>query len=106
MLADKCLLDRGALQLFVGDAWSTCLFVLLRQDQWSVGVEGEVLDFLQRMYCQAVLGEASTPAQLLSVVPRQTLLGLPHVKAEIVVALEKSLQTEKVCPLLFLEVGG
>jgi hypothetical protein len=47
MLVDRCVGDTRYVIPICNEAWYTALFVLLREESWTVGVESEIIEFIQ-----------------------------------------------------------
>lgn len=97
-LCERCLIDNRLLLAVGRDGFSAALMVLLKAEKFSVGMEWQVVDFLQEVYCGFVLGyplgDLTGPGSALNFMcdsPRQVLLLVPGNSTDDVLLLEKQL---------------
>ena len=81
MLLNRCVSHRHLIPFVAKDIFRAALMVLVQSDKWLVGLEWEIAELLQDIYCRMVLGlcEASDRKKHMEGVdaaPRNVLLGI------------------------------
>jgi hypothetical protein len=109
-LLENCGISPRIQQTMGQDMFGACLQILFKDDAWSTGLEWDIIDLINSIYCILVLGmtfssvttcrsaavSASQPTVLISDFPRQVMLSIPNVDPRKVQELEVFLTENQV----------
>ena len=88
MLLERCFSHRHLIPTIGKDLFRAALLVLVQSEKWLVGLEWEIADLLQEVYCQIVLGlrevtDRQKPRHGVDTAPRSVLLDIGTPVAEV-----------------------